>query len=156
MGALNSVGTDVNTLGSSEPLDPETGSDITETPLYIDTDSVSTATSITHDDSELVPVPDEKLEELQRLHGRTAFCTNLMILVFSQQELIGRNCRGIKKPALNKTKLAYVKNQCKIRFPAGNAENFEVIWRQKCVKALDSRIRALNRRTPNNNTGAES
>jgi len=72
------------------------------------------------------------------------FAGNLMMDLFDHRELLGRNCRGWKKPALSKDKLDIVHSFCWKFFPADMMGGGN--WKGSCTPAIDEMLRRVNRK----------
>ena len=59
--------------------------------------------------------------------SRTNFAWKVVKRLFSMNELVGHNCRGIKKPALDGEKLAAVEEICFYHFPITNPKDVNVL-----------------------------
>ena len=65
-----------------------------------------------------------------------------MMNLFDHKDLVGRNCRGWKKPAIDKEKLDIVHSFCWKLYPSDmSGENK---WKD-CTKAIDEMLRRGNR-----------
>lgn len=94
------------------------------------------------------PIPDSILEEAYKASvSRRNLAKNLVFLVFSPDELRGRNCsgrvygKGLPKERLNQRKLHSVKIATFKKYPCDPTE-MDLIWQRECIKAIDKAIRS--------------
>lgn len=77
--------------------------------------------------------------------SRPNFATNLMMMMYNQHELLGRNCRGVKgKLALSPRRLQRIRHIVFQKNPLQGFETEKVAW-CNCRKIMDSSLRRLNR-----------
>ena len=100
-------------------------------------------------------ISDETLDEIERCSiSRRNFAKNLTFLLFSEQELIGKNCTGrvfgrcAPKGKLDEAKLNAVKMATFKKYPCRPGE-LDFIWQRECIKAIDKAIRSKTALNPN-------
>ncbi|XP_065066250.1 uncharacterized protein LOC135692134 [Rhopilema esculentum] len=93
-------------------------------------------------------IPDAVVDEAFRSSvSRRNLAKNLVFIVFSADELRGRNCsgkvygKGLPKERLNQLKLHAVKMATFRKYPC-NPSEMDIIWQRECIKAIDKAIRS--------------
>lgn len=94
------------------------------------------------------PIPDSVLEEAYKASvSRRNLAKNLVFMVFTPEELRGRNCsgrvygKGLPKERLDQRKLHSVKIATFKKYPCDPTE-LDLIWQRECIKAIDKAIRS--------------
>lgn len=80
--------------------------------------------------------------------SRENFSTRLVKELFSSEERVSSNVRGIGKPKLDEKKIALVRKLTFANFPCASTEE-KASW-SRCIKAIDSASRALSRKEKEN------
>lgn len=94
------------------------------------------------------PIPDYAVDEAFHASvSRRNLAKNLVFMVFTPEELRGRNCsgkvygKGTPKERLNQLKLQAVKLATFRKYPCDPSE-MDLIWQRECIKAIDKAIRS--------------
>ena len=77
-------------------------------------------------------------------HSYKNFSALLLLRLYDHCELVGRNCRGIKKPAIDAEKLLMVHALCWKVYPTDMAQ--DKAWRT-CQCAIYEMLRRVNRKS---------
>ena len=97
---------------------------------------------------ELTPRKLRRIQE--KVFTRQNFAWRLTQKVFSLDELLGHNCNGINKPALNEEKLDFVRNKTFLLWPTSKLSEEINAWKL-CICAIDKGIRSLAKKLKDQN-----
>ena len=94
------------------------------------------------------PIPDHLVDEAYKASvSRRNLAKNLVFMVFTPEELRGRNCsgkvygKGLPKEKLDQRKLHSVKMATFKKYPCDPTE-MDLLWQRECIKAIDKAIRS--------------
>jgi hypothetical protein len=96
-------------------------------------------------------MPNWRLIKKRAKNSRLNFACLVSKEIYSLEEMLGKNCRGWKKPKLDPAKLLAVQKIVIYHFPCDNKEE-DLVW-QLCEKAIDTMLRnETAKRLKKNNT----